>query len=156
MSSSGNVWAVLRIQQICNTTRHKSPIYGLLSFSKRSQRDNISTIQCVLRRFRKVYYTSGLLSWGVFCQNCGIINEEYFTYTILLSSDYQQVNKCQEFLYFMEFELQCIMIIIIRRIFILSIMEIRQLLKLIQLDASRSFAIKAVKVDFSVVCVTSR
>ena len=23
------MWVVLRIQQICNTTRHKSPIYGL-------------------------------------------------------------------------------------------------------------------------------
>lgn len=96
------------------------------------------------------------LSWGVFCKNCGTINKEDFTYKILLSSDYQQVNKCQEFLYFMEFELQCIMMIIIRLIFMQSIMEIRQLLKLIQLDASRSFAIKAVKVDFSVVCVTSR
>ena len=35
MSSSGNVWVVLRIQQICNTTRHKSPIYGLFTLSKR-------------------------------------------------------------------------------------------------------------------------
>ena len=41
MGSSGNVWVVLRIQQICNTTRHKSPIYGLFALSKRSQRDNI-------------------------------------------------------------------------------------------------------------------
>lgn len=40
MGSSGNVWVVLRIQQICNTTRHKSPIYGLFALSKRSQRDN--------------------------------------------------------------------------------------------------------------------
>ena len=39
MGSSGNVWVVLRIQQICNTTRHKSPIYGLFALSKRSQRD---------------------------------------------------------------------------------------------------------------------
>lgn len=96
------------------------------------------------------------LSWGVFCKNCGTINKEDFTYKILLSLDYQEVNKCQKFLYFMEFELQCIMMIIIRRIFMQSIIEIRQLLKLIQLDASRSFAIKTVKVDFSVVCVTSR
>ncbi len=66
MSSSGNVWIVLRIQQICNTTRHKSPIYGLFTLYKRSQRDNISTIQCVLRRFRKVYYTSGLFVLGCF------------------------------------------------------------------------------------------
>lgn len=66
MSSSGNVWVVLRIQQICNTTRHKSPIYGLFRLYKRSQRDNISTIQCVLRRFRKVYYTSGLFVLGCF------------------------------------------------------------------------------------------
>ena len=96
------------------------------------------------------------LSWGVFCKNCGTINKEDFTYKILLSLDYQEVNKCQKFLYFMEFGLQCIMMIIIRRIFMQSIIEIRQLLKLIQLDASRSFAIKTVKVDFSVVCVTSR
>ena len=96
------------------------------------------------------------LSWGVFCKNCGTINKEDFTYKILLSLDYQEVNKCQKVLYFMEFELQCIMMIIIRRIFMQSIIEIRQLLKLIQLDASRSFAIKTVKVDFSVVCVTSR
>ena len=116
---------MLRIQQICNTTRHKSPIYGLFTLYKRSQRDNISTIQCVLRRFRKVYYTSGLLSWGVFCKNCGTINKEDFTYKILLSSYYQQVNKCRKFLYFMEFELQCIMMIIIRRIFMQSIIEIR-------------------------------
>lgn len=77
------------------------------------------------------------LSWGVFCKNCGTINKKDFTYKILLSSDYQQVNKCRKFLYFMEFELQCIMMIIIRRIFMQSIIEIRQLLKLIQLDASR-------------------
>ena len=96
------------------------------------------------------------LSWGVFCKNCGTINKRDFTYKILLSSDYQQVNKCRKFLYFMGFELQCIMMIIIRRIFMQSIIEIRQLLKLIQLDASRSFVIKTVKVDFSVVCVTSR
>ena len=31
-----------------------------------SARDNISTIQCVLRRFRKVYYTSGLFVLGCF------------------------------------------------------------------------------------------
>ena len=31
-----------------------------------SQRDNLSTIQCVLRRFRKVYYTSGLFVLGCF------------------------------------------------------------------------------------------
>ena len=42
MGSSGNVWVVLRIQQICNTTRHKSPIYGLFALSKRSQRDSIA------------------------------------------------------------------------------------------------------------------
>ena len=72
-----------------------------------------------------------------FCKNCGRINKEDFTYKILLSSDYQEVNKSRKFLYFMEFELQCIMMIIIRRIFMQSIMEIRQLLKLIQLDASR-------------------
>ena len=77
------------------------------------------------------------LSWGVFCKNCGTINKKDFTYKILLSSDYQQVNKCRKFLYFMEFELKCIMMIIIRRIFMQSIIEIRQLLKLIQLDASR-------------------
>jgi len=35
MSSSGNLWVVLRIQQICNTTRHKFPIYGLFRISKR-------------------------------------------------------------------------------------------------------------------------
>ncbi len=29
------------------------------------------TIQNVLWRFRKVYYTPGLLFWGVFCENCG-------------------------------------------------------------------------------------
>lgn len=54
MGSSGNVWVVLRIQQICNTTRHKSPIYGLFALSKRSQRDrksNISNIQKTLRNF---------------------------------------------------------------------------------------------------------
>ena len=72
-----------------------------------------------------------------FCKNCGRINKEDFTYKILLSSDYQEVNKSRKFLYFMEFELQCIMMIIIRRIFMQSIIEIRQLLKLIQLDASR-------------------
>ena len=77
------------------------------------------------------------LSWGVFCKNCGTINKRDFTYKILLSLDYQQVNKCRKFLYFMGFELQCIMMIIIRRIFMQSIIEIRQLLKLIQLDASR-------------------
>ena len=44
--------------------------------------------------------------WGVFCKNCGTINKEDFTYKILLSSDYQEVNKCRKFLYFMEFELQ--------------------------------------------------
>lgn len=65
------------------------------------------------------------LSWGVFCKNCGTINKKDFTYKILLSSDYQQVNKCRKFLYFMEFELQCIMMIIIRRIFMQSIIEIR-------------------------------
>ena len=42
MSSSGNVWAVLRIQHICNTTHHQYLISGLFSFSKRSQRDNSS------------------------------------------------------------------------------------------------------------------
>ncbi len=42
MSSSGNVWVVLRIQQICNTTRYKSPIYGLFTLYKRSQGDRIS------------------------------------------------------------------------------------------------------------------
>ena len=31
-----------------------------------SQRDRISTIQCVLRRFRKVYYTPGLFVLGCF------------------------------------------------------------------------------------------
>ena len=66
-----------------------------------------------------------------FCKNCVTINKEDFTYKILLSSDYQEVNKCRKFLCFMEFELQCIMMIIIRRIFMQSIMEIRQLLKLI-------------------------
>ena len=35
-----NLWVVLRIQQICNTTRHKSQIYGLFTLYKRSQRDN--------------------------------------------------------------------------------------------------------------------
>ena len=40
MSSSGNVWAVNRIQHICNTGTHKSPIYGLFRLSKHSQRDN--------------------------------------------------------------------------------------------------------------------
>lgn len=44
MSSSGNLWVVLRIQQICNTTRYKSPIYGLFKLSKCSQRDNIKKI----------------------------------------------------------------------------------------------------------------
>ncbi|HCH82981.1 MAG TPA: hypothetical protein DE316_07860, partial [Eubacterium sp.] len=44
MSSSGNLWVVLRIQQICNTSRHKSPIYGLFKLSKYSQRDNIKKI----------------------------------------------------------------------------------------------------------------
>lgn len=44
MSSYGNVWVVLRIQKICNTTRHKSPIYGLFMLYKRSQRDNIKKI----------------------------------------------------------------------------------------------------------------
>lgn len=43
MSSSGNMWVVLCIQQICNTTRHKSPIYGLFRIHKRSQRDNKKT-----------------------------------------------------------------------------------------------------------------
>ena len=77
------------------------------------------------------------LSWGVFCKNCGTINKEAFTYKKVLLSDYQEVNKGRKFLYFMEFELQGIMMIIIRRIFMQSIMEIRQLSKLIQLDASR-------------------
>ena len=35
INSSGNVWAANRIQHICNTAIHKSPIYGLFSFSKR-------------------------------------------------------------------------------------------------------------------------
>lgn len=35
MSSPGNVWAANRIQQICNTVIHKSPIYGLFLLSKR-------------------------------------------------------------------------------------------------------------------------
>lgn len=45
MSSSGNVWAVNRIQHICNTTIHKSHIYGLFKLSKRSQRDNYKEYQ---------------------------------------------------------------------------------------------------------------
>ena len=66
MSSSRNVWVVLRIQQICNTTRHKSPIYGFFKLQKRSQRDNYFTIQYVIRRFRKVCYTSEFRFRGVF------------------------------------------------------------------------------------------
>ena len=66
MSSSRNVWVVLRIQQICNTTRHKSPIYGFFKLQKRSQRDNNFTIQYVIRRFRKVCYTSEFRFRGVF------------------------------------------------------------------------------------------
>lgn len=66
MSSSRNVWVVLRIQQICNTTRHKSPIYGFFKLQKRSQRDNNFTIQYVIRRFRKVCYTPEFRFRGVF------------------------------------------------------------------------------------------
>ena len=40
MSSYGNVWAVNRIQHICNTAKHKSPIYGFFKLSKCSQRNN--------------------------------------------------------------------------------------------------------------------
>ena len=35
-----------------------------------------------------------------FCKNCGRINKEDFTYKILLSSDYQEVNKCRKSLFY--------------------------------------------------------
>lgn len=44
MSSSGKVRAVNRIQHICNTVIHKSPIYGLFRISKCSQRDNLRNL----------------------------------------------------------------------------------------------------------------
>lgn len=72
MSSSGNVWAVNRIQHICNIVIHKSPIYGLSRIFKRSQRDNQFHNAERLTAFQKVYYTPGLLFWSVF-----IAKQEY-------------------------------------------------------------------------------
>ena len=102
-----------------------------------SQRDNIYNPKRLMAFKKSILHLRTFCPGVFFCKNCGTINKEDFTYKILLSSDYQQVIKCRKFLYFMEFELQCIMMIIIRRIFMQSIIEIRQLLKLIHLDASR-------------------
>lgn len=62
MSSSRNVWAVLRIQQICNTTRLKFPIYGLFRISKRQSFPNyIQNIQTIFPEalgFRDFYLST--------------------------------------------------------------------------------------------------
>ena len=72
MSSSGNVWTVNRIQHICNTCKHKSPISGLFLFSKRSQRERILLYFGI--QFNTIYYTSEFRFWGVFYVNCDKIN----------------------------------------------------------------------------------
>lgn len=69
MSSSANLWVVNRIQHICNNANHKSHIDGLFKLSKRSQRDDFSE-----KRISRVYYTSELRFWGVFCVNYDKIN----------------------------------------------------------------------------------
>lgn len=64
MSSSGNVWAVNRIQHICNTAIHKSHIYGLLGYTNALK--EIISHKCV--------FTPQTLVWGVFYINGGRIN----------------------------------------------------------------------------------
>ncbi len=58
------MWVVLCIQQIFNTANHKSPIYGLFTLYKRSQRDNI----------RQMCIHTPDFGLGVFYKNCGRIN----------------------------------------------------------------------------------
>lgn len=57
------MWAVNRIQHICNTAIHKSHIYGLFMFSKRSQRDNSTEYQKNIKTlgnpvFSRVFFIS--------------------------------------------------------------------------------------------------
>lgn len=64
MCSPGNVWAANRIQQICNTAIHKSPIYGLLGYTNALK--EIISHKCV--------FIPQTLVWGVFYKNCDRIN----------------------------------------------------------------------------------
>lgn len=50
-----------------------------------TQRDKISTIQCVLRRSRKVYYTSEFRFWGVF-----LVCELWYYYNVMI---FQKVKR---------------------------------------------------------------
>lgn len=70
---TGNVWVVNRIQHICNTAIHKSPIYGLFKISKCSQRDRVLQFKCLYGVSEK-YVTPRNFGSGVFlCVNCDII-----------------------------------------------------------------------------------
>lgn len=79
MSSPGNVWGANRIQHICNTVIHKSPICGLFKLSKHYQRDRILQFKCLYGISKKVYYTSEFRFRGVFL-DC----ELWYYYNIII------------------------------------------------------------------------
>ncbi len=65
MNSSGNLWVVLRIQQYV-TLPDTNPLFMGFSSYTNALKEIIFTIQSVLWRFRKVYYTSEFRFRGVF------------------------------------------------------------------------------------------
>ena len=76
-SSSGDVWAVNRIQHICNTGAQKFPIYGLFLFSKRSQRDNIYNSK------RLIALQKSILHLGISVLGCFLVCELWYYYNIM-------------------------------------------------------------------------
>lgn len=101
MSSSGNVWVVLRIQQICNTTRHKFPIYRLFRISNRSHRGNNGVIRVyynedeqvkkVVWKSTDIYEYDEIINFGKSVLD--FYDEKYGDYTY---DDYKKVITWEE------------------------------------------------------------
>ena len=66
MSSSGNVWVVLRIQQICNTTRHKSQSMGFSRSTNALKEIGFQQSSASYDASEKYITPQDFLSWGVF------------------------------------------------------------------------------------------
>ena len=66
MSVSGNVWAVMDIQQVCNIFYH-TPLFQGFSCSQNVNKEiGISQFSMPYGISKKVYYTSEFWFWGVF------------------------------------------------------------------------------------------
>lgn len=88
------MWAANRIQHICNTAIHKSPIYGLLKLSKCSQRDNKNQISENNKTLENVYFQGSFVieakkTGEVFMADRYSKDKDYKVVTVIILTAYR-------------------------------------------------------------------